>query len=457
MEHASPLSSRDPSRDYQYVTHEITNSKTRHIEPSQSSISGMSSHLIRSSEPTVEYAARQTTSMDNTAAVRRMESEIEWLYERNAELQDDNDRLKQELSNKEREHRQWKRRLQTQLDTAYATLQDAERQNRSLEATIRLLNQRSSEAAEGARRLTSESVRYPRPPTDLGMRRMQNIPLPASSSATDSLCTTVSADSVWKDQTPSPPGVEVGSSGSGHGRTGSIILEPSQQPVRRIRKKVSWRDESEPSAALCQTYPATPVDHTAFSPDRSTREDILSNENTPTRSPTSPDSHLTPAPPSLTQWLGLQSERENRRSGRRTPSATPPPALAASLYEELGPFRLRPSTSEVSTTMSDGTQSRQVSGTSLNHKPNRLVEEEGTLIVLPDSLGGTGVDMPVSEETAHLQSPHDASYLERCKALLEDRGSEFWMQMQFWCVVGVFIAGVLSKGKEGMVELGRRR
>ncbi|KAJ9099230.1 hypothetical protein QFC21_004110 [Naganishia friedmannii] len=418
-------------------------------------MSGTLSYLVRSGEPTVEYAARPSMSSENSAAVRRMESEIEWLYERNAELQDENESLKQDLSNREREHRQWRRRLQTQLDTAHATLQDAERQNRSLEATIRLLNQRSSEATEGGRRLTSESVRYPRGPADFRTPRMQEIT--ATSSATDSLCATDSTDSVWKDQTPSPMGVGLIGNVSGHRRTGSNILEPGHQPDRRIRKKVSWRDETGPSATLCQTFPATPVGYATNSPERSTSGDIPSNENTPTRSPTSPDSHLTPAPPSLTQWLGLQSERDNRRSGRRLSSATPPPASAAGLYEELGPFRLRPSASEHSTAMSEGSQSRQVSGASLYHESNQLVDDEGTVIVLPEVLGGTDVDIPLSEEPDHPQSPHDASYLERCKALFEDRGSEFWMQMQFWCVVGVFIAGVLSKGREGVLELGKRR
>ncbi|KAJ9116435.1 hypothetical protein QFC22_004877 [Naganishia vaughanmartiniae] len=450
MDHASPLSSPDASRNYQHATNEIPNSETRHIEASLSSISGTSSHLIRSREPTVEYAARPTTSMmENSAAVRRMESEIEWLYERNAELQDENDRLKQELTKKDREHRQSKRRLQTQLDTVHATLHDAERQNRSLEATIRLLNQRSTEAVEGARRFSAELVRYPPPPADFGIPRMQG--LPANSSTTDSLCTTVSTDSVWKDQTPSPPVMGVEDSVFGHRRTGSIILEPGHQPERRIRKKVSWRDECGPSAALCQSYPATPVAYAASSSESPTRQDAPSNEITPTRSPTCPDSRLTPAPPSLTQWLGLQSERVNRRSDRRLSSATPPLASAASLYEELGPFRLRPSASEVSS------QSRHVSGASAYHELNRVGDEEGTLPVLPDAVGGTDVDVPLLEENEHSESPHDATYLERCKAILEDRGSDFWMQMQFWCVVGVFIAGVLSRGTDGVVELGKRR
>jgi hypothetical protein len=65
-----------------------------------------------------------------------------------------------------------------------------------------------------------------------------------------------------------------------------------------------------------------------------------------------------------------------------------------------------------------------------------------------DNLSRTGADRG---------DPQNASVLEHCKAVLEDRGSDFWQQIQFWCIVGIFVAGVLSKGRDGVLELGKRR
>lgn len=52
---------------------------------------------------------------------------------------------------------------------------------------------------------------------------------------------------------------------------------------------------------------------------------------------------------------------------------------------------------------------------------------------------------------------HDATIIERCTAVIEERGNEFWQRVQFYCVVGIFLAGVLSKGRDGVMELGRGR
>jgi hypothetical protein len=421
----------------------------RQVSASTSSTSATSSHLIHTREPTTEYtsAARVSSSQD-ASDIRRLQSENEWLYDWNAELQDNVEKLKAEASSKEREYRHTTRRLQTQVDTLQNALDEAERQNRSLEATIKhLWNQRSAEGRGGGIQVVRHQEAF------RGYTHLRSDPIggiPASSSAADSLGTISSADSVVNLYSGTQESErDLAETHQNLGQTG----------IRRVRKKVSWQDEINPSATLLSRPAPPPISLPSVGlPVAGIMKASQTNlhDRSPPRSPPSLQAyHLTPALPSVSEWV--RTHPGGQRSQRRA-SDTPSPGPVKSLFEELkGAGQLLPSVSQGSSMSGHSTMRNPMdvtlagseSGGGGQHEMNPSDDQE---IEAENS-----DDDPTPTFRTVKPKEHDTTIIARCTAVIEERGNDFWQRVQFYCVVGIFLAGVLSKGRDGVMELGRRR
>lgn len=433
-------------------------SERRQVSASTSATSGMSSHLVHSREQTSEHTeGLGLSSLQYPNRIFRLESENEWLYQRNAELQDEVETLKGAFTTMERENRQSTRRLQNELNTVQATLDDTERQNRSLEATIRHLK-----SERPARNRDAVVTGFPSVPTEQQARRrhsrgQQVESVPASVSTTDSMTTSVSADSL----------------GQGHSRAsseGGTVPAPTHHAYheghiasrgthRRVRKKVSWQDEvgstaaARPKPLALIKVPGSTACTTSIlktSPTKSQHDSTL-----PGSPPSLSGANLTPALPSISGWARSHRNVEQGTHGERRESDTASPGPARSLYEELGGGDpLQPSASGISSTSGFPSWRRDTGGVHLEMDPGRL----GQTCRTQDRVDGDA--RSEHETTTRTATAHgevqNATVLDRYKAALEDRGTDFWGQIQFWCVVGIFVAGVLSKGRDGVMELGRR-
>jgi hypothetical protein len=437
------VTSHQPADDYR-------TSDRCQVSASTSSTSATSSHLIHTREPTTEYtsAARVASSQDAND-IRRLQSENEWLYDWNAELQDNVEKLKAEASSKEREYRHTTRRLQTQVDTLQNALDEAERQNRSLEATVKhLKNQRSSGENRGG---GIQVVRHQKAFRGYTHSRSNPIEgIPASSSAADSLGTSNSADSVVN--------LYSGIQGSERDIAGTH-QNLGHTGIRRVRKKVSWQDEINPSATLLSRPAPAPINVPSVGlPIAGIMKTSPTNlhDRSPPRSPPSLQAyHLTPALPSGSEWV--RSHPGGQRSQRRA-SDTPSPGPVKSLFGELkSAGQLLPSVSHGSSMSGystvrnpmDDTLAVSESGGDAQHgigqSSGREIEEENS------------DDDPTPTFRNVKPRDQDTTIIERCTAVIEERGNDFWQRVQFYCVVGIFLAGVLSKGRDGVMELGRRR
>lgn len=409
------------------------------VSASTSSASNTSSHRIHTRETTAEYPSASRIPLSHDATnIRRLQSEVEWLYERNAELQDEIENLKAEATTKEREHRQGTRRLQTEVDTLQNALEEAGRQNRTLEATIKHLRmQRLENRGEGTQTVGG-TVRA----QGLANSRSESIRgIPATTSVTDSLVTndSVDTDSILDSRvTDSERDIA-----ETHQDLGSIAN-------RRIRKKVSWQDEIGASRTLFSRPAPPPINVPSASLPvagiMKTSPQKLHHERPSSESPPSMQAHhLSQGPSGIPDWVNVHPSV--RRSQRR-PSDTPSPGLARSLFEELkAAGQLQPSTSQMSL-MSGQSTMRPASETALSNPA-----EDSRDDALDDDSTGAGD----SEIGAAQRNDQDSTIIERCTAILEDRGNDFWQRLQFYCIVGVFLAGVLSKGRDGVMELGKRR
>lgn len=417
-------------------------SEHRQISASTSATSGTSSHLIHTREPTQEYTSGPDHSPTRLNRIRYLESQNDWLFQRNAELEEQVENMKGgfEVADKENRHRI--KRLESSMNTAQATLKKAERQNRELEATIaQLRNPSQGESrASAPRAVPLMPIQQYRAVQLAGLGiRAEGGAIPASTSMTDSMAMSVS-----------------GSSQGGHSRTPSMegpsVAVPREHhhaeedlQDRPLRKKVSWREELD--------YSTTPRPlHPLRIPRAGGTTSILKTSPTKTHhdfnlpgSPSSIGSALSPPLANISGWVRSQPPTGQGWQGHRRTSDTPS-LPGRPLFEEMGGHGLQPSTSQVSST-GFSTWRRDASTTQWVE-----TDESGTVIDHTDAGGSSDRDKGKKRE-----EPQSGSVLDHCKAVLEDRGSEFWAQVQFWCVVGVFVAGVLSRGKDGVLELGRRR
>lgn len=441
-----PRHTRDETTARQYRS-----SERRQVSASTSATSGTSSHLVHTREPTVEPSWDPNLSPSRRNRIQHLESETEWLYQRNAELQDEVDSMKSGYEVIEKEHRHRVKRMESSLNTVQVTLEKAERQNRSLEATIaQLRNPRQVESRApsgmGVPLMPIQQYRAMQL-SGLGIRP-EGVAIPASTSMTDSMAISVS-----------------GSSQGGHSRTSSLEGTFGEAPVnqeyqrghgelhdRRVRKKVSWQDEVDPRTV---PRPLAPI---RVAGANAVTTSILKTSPTKTQHdfnlpgcPSSPSSNLSPPLPNISGWFRSQSSAGQAWQGHRRASDTSTLAPGRSLYEEMGESALQPSVSQVSSTFGFPTWRRDASSA-------QLIETER------EELASRRADIDETSNTDNLSrtgadrgDPQNASVLEHCKAVLEDRGSDFWQQIQFWCVVGIFVSGVLSKGRDGVLELGKRR
>lgn len=433
------------------MARQYQSSERRQVSASTSATSGTSSHLVHTREPTTEHPSDPNLSPSRRNRIQYLESETEWLYQRNAELQDEVESMKSGFELIEREHRHRVKRLESSLNTVQATLDKAERQNRTLEATITQLRnprQGKSRASSGTGVPLMPIQQYRAIQlTGLGIRP-EGGSIQASTSMTDSMAMSVS-----------------GSSQGGHSRTSSLEGAFGAVPVqqgyrhgrgesqdRRVRKKVSWQDEVNPSTVPRPPAPIRVAGTNALTTSiLKTSPTKSQHDFNPPGSPLSPGSNLSPPLPNITGWVRSQSAASQAWQGHRRASDTSTVCPGRSLYEEMGGDALQPSASQVSSTFGFSTWRRDVSSAQWLES-NR--EELSAHRVNADEILNT--DNP-SRPEADRRDGHNASVLDHCKAVLEDRGSDFWQQIQFWCVVGIFVAGVLSKGRDGVLELGTRR
>lgn len=409
------------------------------VSASTSSTSDTSSHRIHTRETTAEYplASRIPPSHDATS-IRRLQFEVEWLFERNAELQDEIEHLKAEATTKERDQRQGIRRLQSKVNTLQSTLDEAERQNRTLEATVQhLRTQRLENRSEGTQTVGG-AVR----PQGLAHSQRESIgDIPASTSATDSLVTndSVDTDSILAARVTDSERDTVVT----HQDRGSIAN-------RRIRKKVSWQDEIGGSRTLFSRPAPPPINVPSASFPvagiMKTSPQTLHRERPSPESPPSIQAyHLSQGPSGVTEWV--RTHPSARRHQRRS-SDTPSPGLARSRFEELkAAGQLQPSTSQMS-----ALSGRSTTQTANERALSNPAEDSRNDAFQDDSKGGRDTDIGAAQRNVQ-----DPSIIERCTAVLEDRGNDFWQSLQFYCIVGIFLAGVLSKGRGGVMELGKRR
>lgn len=420
----------------------------RQVSASTSSASGTSSHRIHTRETTADYTSdRRISSSQDASYIRRLQAEIEWLYDRNAELQEDVENLKADATSKEREYRQATRRLQTEVDTLQNALDDAERQNRALEATVKHLKMQKPESRGGG----IQPVHAAHESQGCGHSRSDPIEgIPASSSVTDSLTTSNSANSDYNLHSGSTGERNVAGTHQDLGTAGN----------RQVRKKVSWQDEVGGSTTLLSRPAPPPINVPGVGLPIAGIIKTSPNHARDCSSPRSPPSlqayHLTPALPSVSEWV--RTHPGGQRSTQRRASETPSPGPARSLFEELkGAGQMQPSVSQMSSMSGHST---------LRHPKEAALEGSDSFgDVLQSEAGpgdGDGIDdaSEDDEETATgaaERTSRDATIIDRCTAVLEDRGNDFWQRVQFYCIVGIFLAGVLSKGRDGVMELGRRR
>ncbi|GHJ90340.1 hypothetical protein NliqN6_6742 [Naganishia liquefaciens] len=412
-------------------------STTTQVSASTSSASNVSSHRIHTRETTAEYpsSSRIPPSHDATN-IRRLQSEIEWLYERNAELQDEIENLKAKATTKERDIRQSARRLQTEVNMLQNALDEAERQNRSLEATIKNLRMQRLETREGA-----QSGRGPDTVQGFTHSRSGSTRgIPASTSATDSLVTndSVASDSILDSRVTDLERDAVGAH-----------QHFAKMATRRIRKKVSWQDEIGESKTLFSRPAPPPINVPSASLPaagimKASPQIPRLGSPPPGSSPPLQAYHLTSAPPSVSDWVRTPSI--GKKSQRRA-SDTPSPGPARSLFEELrAAGQLQSSTSQVSSES--------------GHLTLRPTSEGIASIVAGDS-GDVSDDRPSDDQDTDIEAEErknqKSTMIERCTAVVENHGSDFWQRLQFYCIVGIFLAGVLSRGREGVMELGKRR
>lgn len=320
---------------YEDIASQHRTSERREISASTSATSGTSSHLIHTREHTAEPTIDPNHSPSRNNRMRHLESQNEWLFQRNAELEEEIEDMKTGFEIVEKEHRHRVKRLESSLNTAQATLDTSERQIRDLEATIGQL--RNSGQVE---RRASLGTTVPLVPIQqyraeqlagLGIRPERGA-IPASTSATDSMAMSVSEGSQGgHSRTPSVEG--------GFGRQSVQQEHPHDSgdlQGRPLRKKVSWREELDYSTNPRPLHPLR-------IPRVGATTSILKTSPTRTQhdfnlpgSPSSLGSGMSPPLANVSGWVRSQPSASQGWNGHRRTSDTPSLEPGRSLYRIWG-------------------------------------------------------------------------------------------------------------------------